>query len=106
MLQYDYENIAKGLQSILRMLQSSVFNCFYSARDPIRATQYNKTISIFVILWNILFNLGYLYTNVKNILFFFYYDAAGGDLRKWNSLGKSFGDFLVRFIYSRYIASS
>jgi hypothetical protein len=53
-----------------------------------------------------LFNLGYLYTNIKNIFTFFYYDAAGGDFRKWKSLGGFVGDFVIRFIYSKYIAKT
>lgn len=53
-----------------------------------------------------MFNLGYLYTNIKNIFTFFYYDAAGGDFRKWKSLGGFVGDFVIRFIYSKYIAKT
>ena len=85
------------------MFASIVFNCYYTVTNPVEAAQYNRKFNVFVILWNILFNLGYMYTDGKNILQFFYRVVASPDPRQWNQFGNYVGDLLVRFIYSKYI---
>jgi hypothetical protein len=85
------------------MFAGITFNCFYTVTNPVAAAQYNKTFSIGVILWNILFNLGFIYTDSKNILQFFYTVVNTPDNRLWNQFGTFVGDLVVRFIYSKYI---
>ena len=60
------------------------------------------------ILWNLVFNLGYIYTDVKSIIYLFYYEIPkdiNKDERSWGTLGTAVGDLLTRFIYSKYITN-
>lgn len=97
-----YDETAKSIAAMLRSGNSIVFNCFYSITNPVEAAQYNREFTPSVILWNILFNLGFIYTNVKNAIVFFY-PGTSTNTNDWANLGKYIGDFAVRFIYSRYI---
>lgn len=54
-------------------------------------------------MWNILFNLGFMYTAIKNTIFFFYVDTSVANTNNWTNLGSNVGEFLMRFIYSRFI---
>jgi hypothetical protein len=85
-------------------LDGTLFNCFYSVFDAVRAAGIREDFNWAVLLWNILFNFGFQYTNLKNVFTFFFYDLNknGGDKRKWYTIGLSAGDFLVRFLYSPY----
>ncbi len=80
-----------------------IFNCFYTVTDPVEAASYNRKFEPKVILWNIIFNLGYMYTNVKNSILFFYVDTSLANTNPWYNFGTYIGDLLIRFIYSRYI---
>ena len=81
-------------------VHGSIFNCYYTVTNPVQAAQYNKSFSLIVIGWNLLFNLGYMYTNTKMIYNFFY--EAGVSSKTYEDLGKNIGSFFVRFIYSKY----
>ena len=80
-----------------------MFNCFYTVRDPVGAAEYNRDFTPMVIAWNILFNLGFIYTDIKNVVVFFYTDTSLPNPNLWINFGKYVGDFVVRFIYSKYI---
>ena len=73
-------------------------------RDPVQAASYDKEFTFVTILWNILYNLGYMYNNINDVITFFYTDwaATPAPIRKWEDLGTDIGQFFVRFIYSRY----
>lgn len=71
-------------------------------KNPVEAAQYNRKFTPSVILWNILFNLGFIYTNIKNSIMFFLTDTPT-NTNDWEVLGNYIGDLAVRFIYSRYI---
>jgi hypothetical protein len=85
----------------MKQVDGSIFNCFYTITDPVQAAQYNKKFSLSVIGWNILFNLGYMYTNTKFIYEFF--TSTPVKVATYHDLGKNIGSFLVRFIYSKFI---
>jgi hypothetical protein len=70
--------------------------------NPVEAAQYNRKFTPSVILWNILFNLGFIYTNIKNSIMFFYPDSSP-NTNDWTYFGSYIGDLAVRFIYSRFI---
>jgi hypothetical protein len=67
-----YDETAKSIAAFLRSGNSILFNCFYTITNPVEAAQYNRKFTPVVILWNILFNLGFIYTNVKNSILFFF----------------------------------
>jgi len=87
---------------VLRSGNNILFNCFYTVKNPVEAAEYNRKFTPSVLLWNILFNLGYIYTNFKNSIMFFYIDTAP-NTNDWELLGNYVGDLAVRFIYSRFI---
>lgn len=91
----------KGIQALIRDLHGSLFNCYYTITNPVQAAQYNKEFTLLVIGWNILFNLGYMYTNIK-MIYTFLAPADTVSTKTYEDLGKSIGSFLVRFIYSKY----
>jgi len=44
------------------------------------------------IVTNLLFNLGYMYTDLAN-----YVNAEESSLRYWSNVGNNIGDFMIRF---------
>lgn len=95
----------KSLQQLIIYFHGTVFNCFYSVVDPVGSAQYNKKFTILTTFWNIIFNLGYMYTNGKYLYQFAtkVYGTDETDIRTWENFGKNIGSFLVRFIYSKYV---
>jgi hypothetical protein len=71
--------------------------------DPVGSAQYNKKFGIMTTFWNIIFNLGYMYTNGKFMYFFVYNDPTDAETRSWETFGKNLGSFLIRFLYSKYV---
>jgi hypothetical protein len=79
-----------------------LFNCFYAIKDPRGASSYNTQFSLILVGWNVLYNLGFIYTDVKKLVTLYnsFYDDT--DI-SWSSAGNYLGDFLMRFVYSRFI---
>ena len=71
------------------------FNCFYSVTDPTNASENPSGIKY--IGWNILYNLGYMYTDAKKSV-----DIFKSSTSQYQTLGQYIGDFTIRFLYSRY----
>lgn len=97
-----------GIQGIIRNVGEMVFNCFYTVQDPVKASNFNKELNIFTILWNLLFNLGTIYTSIWNGITFFYRDrdpvnGVTPTPPTWESFGKNIGALLVSVIYSKYV---
>ena len=87
-------------------VDASTYNCYYTVAHPLQATMYYKTFSFTLVLWNILFNLGFLYTDGRYILLFFYRDQTVKFVPNWSLLGKYAGDFIMRFIFSKFVHTS
>ena len=103
-----WNDAAKSAKFLLKHFHSTVFYCFYTVTDTGKAAQYQKPFNLVTISWNILFNLGYIYTNIKDIIYLFYYELPKDqtvDERSWSTFGKSVGDLITRFIYSKYITN-
>ena len=98
-----YADSASSTRTFLRMSNAILFNCFYTVMNPVGAAQYNREFTPMVIVWNMLFNLGFMYTDVKDVIVFFYQVVGTTDNRKWETFGTKVGDFVIRFIYSKYI---
>lgn len=69
--------------------------------DPTALTSESYGFGIDVVLWNILYNLGYMYTDIKGFI-----DTGNSNSGKWSDFGSYLGDFLMRFFYSRYVPRS
>lgn len=63
----DYSKALTSLQLIMEGFGESSFNCFYSVKDPTASGQTAGT-GINYLGWNILYNLGYMYTDVRQSL--------------------------------------
>jgi hypothetical protein len=96
------KNVADGLNNLQGLLYSgsvSVFYCYYSVVDPTGfiSNQVNP-FALKTILWNILYSLGYFYTDTVNIVKQF---STGTD--NPTVLGHNFGDAAIRPLYSHYL---
>ena len=96
-----------SLMLLLKYFQGTSFNCFYSIFDFLQATGIRGDLNPRIFFWNLMFNFGFFYSDVKIILQFWYYkkDTAQSDLISWKRLAKAFGDFTTRLFYSRYYPS-
>ena len=100
----NLEGAALELKGIVKFYSGSFFNCFYALFDPLEATRIRRDYDINVFLWNILFNFGFLYSDVKNIYTYLTYKLppSGKDARTWQTFGKYITDIIFRFLYSRH----
>ncbi|CDW87218.1 UNKNOWN [Stylonychia lemnae] len=90
---------AAGLSSLSLLMQNVpgiAFNCYYSIVDPTNSGT-TEQFSLVNIGWNILYNLGYMYSDIKNSI-----DVFQTKTDRYYDLGKYIGDFIMRFFYSRY----
>ena len=93
----------RAVRNLTLYADACFYNCYYTATEPLRATMYYKPFSLTLVLWNILFNLGFLYTAGRYILFFFYRDPSKPFTKSWSFLGEQIGDFIFRFIFSKFV---
>ena len=76
-----------------------VFYCFYAVADPTGfISNQVEPFAGKTILWNILYSLGYFYTDTVNIMKQF--STGTNDPAV---LGKNFGDAAIRPLYSHYL---
>jgi hypothetical protein len=54
----------KAIQELTQHIDGTIYNCYFTASDPIAAAQYNKKFTIATVGWNVLFNMGFMYTNL------------------------------------------
>lgn len=54
----------------------------------------NEVIVINNIVTNVLFNMGQMYSDLVN-----YYFLENASVMYWNKVGRSIGDFMIRFLY-------
>lgn len=94
----SYSSMLEELQNVLEGFGGATFNCFYSVRDPAALGPSGYDLTLEVIGWNILYNLGYMYNDIFNIDKYVSSSANEAEL-----LGESIGDLSMRFFYSRYI---
>ncbi len=89
---------------LLKYIQGTSFNCFYTFSDPLRATGIRSDFNLRVLFWNILYNFGFFYSDFKVILQFWYFKKGtpASNLITWKRLAKAFGDLTTRIFFSRY----
>ena len=96
----------RAVQNLTYYVDGFSYNCYVTISDPLTATMFYKPLSLTLVLWNILFNLGFLYTAGRAILFFFFRDYTTSFKPNWGNLGKNIGDFILRFIFSKFVHTS
>jgi hypothetical protein len=79
-------------------INGAVYNCFFSFTTPAEAAGYTTSLSWSMVAWNLLFNLGFMYTDIRYLI-----DELTSSNTDWENVGKYIGDFMLRFIYSRYV---
>jgi hypothetical protein len=77
-----------------------VYNCFFSFTTPAIAAGYTTSLSWKMVAWNLLFNLGFMYTDIRYLIDELKPSNKDTD---WEKVGEYIGDFMLRFIYSRYV---
>ena len=103
-IQLDRTHIAVALakfQLLTGYIDGTIYNCFFSFTEPAVAAGYSEAITWKTILWNIVYNLGYMYTDGKGI-----YDIIFSTTSEYYNLAFYIGDFIMRFLYSRYVPRS
>ena len=98
-------NVASGLQSLQDILHSSslaVFYCYYAVVNPTGfISNQVKPFAPTTIAWNLLYSLGYLYTDSYNVV----KTATNGSSTDVSAkvIGTSLGDATMRPLYSHYL---
>ncbi len=72
------------------------FNCYYSGIIATSADTYATVFEGYNLLMNILFGLGYMYTDVVTIINL----SATAD-SYWRKVGARIGDFIMRIFYRK-----
>jgi hypothetical protein len=52
---------------VLEYSSGATFNCFYSVKDPTALTQSGYGFGADIIVWNVLYNMGYMYSDGKKV---------------------------------------
>ena len=94
-------DISNGLlqtQYLAKYTSNALFNCYYSVVDPGSSSEYQSDMSVAVVGWNVLYNAGYMYTDVYSAV-----NNLNGVTADWYKFGQYLGDFIIRFIYSKYV---
>lgn len=64
---------------------------------------YKKKFTFSLFMWNLVFNLGWMYSDIRNIVLFFLWYNDETSKASFGSLGKNIGDLLLRFFFSTYV---
>ena len=94
----DYEDGLTYFQKVLYYGSGITFNCYYSVKDPSANSGTDNGFGPTILMWNVLYNLGYMYSDGKAI-----YDYSKDSTDEWELIGERMGDFLIRFFVSRYV---
>jgi hypothetical protein len=79
---------------------SIVFNCYYSVFAVIDPTTYSNLFAGSTIVYNLLFNLGFMYTSVVG---FINANQATEGTNYWRKMGRYAGDIIMRIFYRKPI---
>jgi hypothetical protein len=80
----------------LSLIYNVTFNCYYSIFEITSKDTYDALLGQYQILLNILFNLGYIYSAVKNIIIL---DEALSESNYWTTFGEYVGSIGMYFFY-------
>ena len=97
---YSIPNGLQSLQLILQSASNSVFFCYFAVVDPTGFI--SSAVDPFAektIAWNLLYSLGYLYTDTYNIVD----ETTISKTYDYKVIGTSIGDMLMRPLYSHYL---
>jgi hypothetical protein len=61
------ESGLNNFQQVLFGVSGFTFNCYYSVTDPSGITNSNSKYSLKLIAWNVLYSLGYMYTDLYTV---------------------------------------
>jgi hypothetical protein len=96
-------NIVTGLtyyKTMMGLASNATYYCFYSAYTAVSPTTYTTKFTGKIIGYNILYGLGYMYTDLKNI--YVYYNK-GTTTANWTTMAQYFGDFVMKFFFRKVV---
>ena len=96
----DLLNSARSIESMFDVSHGVIFNCYYSVWTAVDPSTYSGVFGGVTVLLNILFNLGYMYTDVKNIMAM---TLTTNSQDYWRKFGKYAGDITMRIFYRKPI---
>lgn len=77
-----------------------IFNCYYSAWSALNPATYSTVFGGSTILMNILYGLGFMYTDVRGAV-----NLATTYTSYWEKIGKYSGDLLMRIFYRKSLTT-
>lgn len=92
----DITNTVKSAETMFDVGYGIIFNCYYSVWTAINPDTYSSVFGGDVILKNILYGLGFMYTDVKSATAL---STSYGEY--WRQIGKYGGDLLMRIFYRK-----
>jgi hypothetical protein len=97
----DYLNTIKSTETMFDVFYGIMFNCYYSAWTAINPATYSTVFGGQTILMNILYGLGFMYTDVTSAL-----NLATTYTEYWRKVGHYGGDLIMRIFYRKSLTSS
>ena len=92
----DMLNTLRSTETMFDVANSVIFNCYYSAWSAVDPNTYNSVFGGTTILMNILYGIGFMYTDVRGIL-----GLADSVSEYWRKIGKYGGDIIMRIFYRK-----
>jgi len=90
----------RSTETMFDIFYGTVFNCYYSVWTVINPTTYNEVFGGSKILMNILFGLGFMYTDVNSAI-----NLSTTSTDYWKKIGKYAGDLIMRIFYRKSLTS-
>lgn len=97
----DALDTLKSVHSMFSVSYGILFNCYYSAYSAVNPSTYASIFGGTTVLMNILYGLGFMYTDVTTAL------ATSTSLSNyWLTMGTYLGDIIMRIFYRKSLTSS
>lgn len=96
----DSLNTVRSTESMFDVAYGIVFNCYYSAWSAINPASYSSVFGGSTILMNILYGLGFMYTDVSGAI-----SLATTYSDYWRRIGHYTGDLIMRIFYRKSLTT-
>lgn len=97
----DTLNFLHTIESSADLFSYTTFDCYYSLFSIVDPQTYATLFSDNNFLFNLLYNLGYMYSDVSNFISLDHTDTTKFPENRdyWRQIGKHVGDFTIRIFY-------
>ena len=92
----DTLNTIKSAETMFDIAYGVMFNCYYSVWTAVNPASYKEVFGGTKILMNVLYGLGFMYTDVNNAL-----ALSHTYPEYWRKIGRYGGDLIMRIFYRK-----